>query len=104
MLGGYAQVVAVELAQLGDQIRREEREQQREAREDNSAGDPPCAAERARERHDDRYRGAHEQELSAEREPRVEGVLEHALLRDPVLVLPPDAGEPERKLREPHER
>ena len=66
--GGRAQLRALEPLPA-EQIRRHEREQEREPDEARRRREPPPVADLAGEAHDDRERKAEERELAAEREP-----------------------------------
>jgi len=59
-------------AVCAEEIRIDEREQKREPHERGCSGDPPPAAKPAREPHDDGEREAEEDEPAGEREPVAE--------------------------------
>ena len=89
---------------VGTQVRRDEREQQREAGERGHGRDPPPVADSLREAHHDRERDAEEHELSAEREPAAGDRLDVALVDEVVPSRPPEAEHLERQLRQPQQR
>ena len=87
-----------------EEIRIDERKQEREPDEHGCGSDPPPAAKLAREPHDDREREAEEDELAAEREPIAEHERRVADVREPVVALPPEIDDRERQLGRPDER
>ena len=85
------------------EIRIDEREQQREPDEHRRRGRPPEPGQLAGEAHDDREGEAEEDELPAEREPVAEDLREVADMREVVPPLPPEIRDVERELRRPDE-
>ena len=87
-----------------DEVRADEREQQREPDERRGRGDPPASRRETREADDDRQRHAEEQGRAREREPAAEDVRGVADAREVVPPFPPQRQKAERKLQQPHER
>ena len=76
-----AEILAAQVAQLGRQVRREEREEQHQPGEDRCDEDPPRAPERPGKGHHDGDRRAYEDEPHAELDPRRERPLDVADVR-----------------------
>ena len=96
--------VAQRIGRGRDEPRLGEREQEADSDEDRRRGDPPAVAQRPGEPHHDPEREADEEELDAEADEVPDHPLDVARPVDVVPPLPPEAGDPERQLREPDDR
>jgi hypothetical protein len=104
LIGLRKQSLVPHRVDAGNEVRKEECEEERKTDEDRRSCQPPPIAQGCGKRHHDQDGEADEEKRAAEAEP----VLEHppavAHVRDTVPPLPPELRKAERELDEPEER